>query len=92
MKSHSVISLGAITRQADNIMLSVMQSVPAHPNNTSVQTIEIFCSAESLQQEKHECLTVLRLHEKVIEIDKSNRKKTATEKTQKFLGSFVMPH
>ena len=32
MKPHSVISLGAIIGQADNVMLSVMQSVPAHPN------------------------------------------------------------
>ena len=35
MKSHSVISLGAIIGQAYNLMLSVMQSVPAHPNTSS---------------------------------------------------------
>ena len=33
MKPYSVISLGAIIGQADNVMLSVMQSVPAHLNN-----------------------------------------------------------
>ena len=33
MKPHSVITLGAIIGQADNVMLSEMQSVPAHPNN-----------------------------------------------------------
>ena len=32
MKPHSVITLGAIIGQADNVMLSEMQSVPAHPN------------------------------------------------------------
>ena len=32
MKPHSVISLGAIIGQVDNVMLSVMQSVLAHPN------------------------------------------------------------
>ena len=32
MKLYSVISLGAIIGQVDNVMLSVMQSVPAHPN------------------------------------------------------------
>ena len=32
MKSHSIISLGAIIGQADNGMLNGMQSVPAHPN------------------------------------------------------------
>ena len=33
MKPQSIISLGAITGQADNVMLSAMQSVPVHPNN-----------------------------------------------------------
>lgn len=32
-KSHFVISLGVTIGQADNIMLNVMQSVPAHMNN-----------------------------------------------------------
>ena len=32
IKPHTVISLDAIMGQADNVMLSVMQSVPAHPN------------------------------------------------------------
>ena len=39
MKSHSVISLGAIIGQADNVMLSVMQSVPARPN---IQVVILF--------------------------------------------------
>ena len=39
MKPQSVISLGAITGQADNVMLSAMQSVPVHSN-----TLECMCS------------------------------------------------
>ena len=37
MKPHSVITLGAIIGQADNVMLSEMQSVPAHPNKGHIQ-------------------------------------------------------
>ena len=39
MKSHCVISLGAITGQADNAMLNAMQSVPAYPNTVLLSVI-----------------------------------------------------
>ena len=32
MKSRSIISVGVIIGQADNVALTVMQSVPVHPN------------------------------------------------------------
>ena len=41
-KPYSVISVGAIIGQADNVMLHVMQSIPVHPNSPQIAVSDHF--------------------------------------------------